>query len=304
MYFWNNFGSLIKPYLIFEPAYVLFNIAVFISDLADTNLCLQKTCRFNVTSEPDIRTPCDDEKGGIQFVASINSKYVFGLSFITVLITVLMSAWTDKAIQRRKLCILFPMVLKAVQLIGMCLHSYFWYWPVLLAVFTENILITSVCMRVASIVYICCVSSSEDRTFRLTLLYVLQTVTHIISSGSSGFLLRNFGFLNTYILCTALTFCAIIYLQIFVKDVPTESKTGFLKYVRDFFDAKSLVQAFKMVFRKREGNARTVISLLAVINNLAWLTYIGKQSAPIYTFHGLNSFQFVVFITGKVRKTC
>lgn len=277
MQLWDNFGSLIKPYLIFEPAYVLFNIAVFISDLADTNLFLQKTCRFNVTSEPDIKTPCDDEPAGIAFVASINSKYVFGLSFITVFITVLMSAWTDKALQRRKLCILLPMVVKAVQLIGMCLHSYFWYWPVLFAVFTENVLIASVCMRVASIVYICCISSSEDRTFRLTLLYVLQTVTNIISSGSSGFLLRYIGFLNTYILCTVLAVSAIIYLQIFVKDVPGENNSGFLKYIRDFFDIRSLVQAFKLVFRKREGNARTMILLLSAINNLAWLTYIGNH---------------------------
>lgn len=265
-----------KAYLFYlEPAYVLFNFAQGISEFADVNLYLQKTCRHNVQTEPDLATPCDDLKAGIEFVALVNSRYTCPSSIFTIAFTILLSAWSDKSGGKRKFCILLPMALKSGQLICMCLHSYFWYWPVRAAVCTDIILQSASCVRVGSIIYICSITTPASRAYRLTCLHVLMTITNILSSGSSGYLLRNLGFFYTYVICSLLSLAAVIHVGLMVKNTAVKRTHGLINCLCDFINTGYVVDAFKIIFRKREGNERMIISLLSVVNVLAWIAYIG-----------------------------
>lgn len=280
MHLQKMYVSVIKPYLSLEPAYFLFNLAHEIAFLTDVNFYLQKTCRNYSTLEPNLNTPCDNEKKGIEFVASVNSQYKLWGGIITMTTTILTSAWIDKAPNRSKSSILIFMWIHLLQMISMGLQAYFWNWPALAAVFTEMLFWPSICMRVSSIIYFCSLTSTEDRTFRLTLLHTLLMLSSLIGSGSSGYLLRNLGFFYLYVLCVILTAISVLYATIFMEKMTSENtdvtSQGCIKSSFEFFDVRSVIQAFRVVFGKKSGIERTVIILMSVINFLSILCFYGK----------------------------
>lgn len=272
--------SYLKQYSSYEPAYFMFNLVQGFVDVADINLYLQKTCRNHTQLEPNLSTPCDNERRGIEFVASINSRYSLLIGFTTITTSVLISAWSDKASNRPRAAILILLLFRLLQLISMCLQTYFWYWPPLVAVFTEFIINTAPCVRVASIIYTCRMSSPEDRTFRLTLLHVLQLLSYLISVGSSGYLLHSLGFFYSYVVCLVLHIISVMYAIVFMKRLASEDTDkptrGCIKSVCEVFDIRSVVEAFRLVFGKRIGNERITIILLSAINILSYVTFLGK----------------------------
>lgn len=280
MHLRETFVSFIKPYSSFEPAYFLFFLAQGFADFAEVNLYLQKTCRNQTQSEPNLSTPCDSERNGIKFVASIYSRYALWLGLITITTIVLISAWSDKAPNRPKSAILILMLFRLLQLISLCLQTYFWYWHVFAAVITEFLLHIASCVKTTSKIYICCISSIEDRTFRLILLHLLQLLAHLISTGSSGYVLHNFGFFYTYIFCLVVHVISLLYAAIFMKQLAFEDTDkptrGNIKSICEFFDVRSVIQAFRLVFGKRTGNERITIILLSVISVLSYITVIGR----------------------------
>ncbi|KAK7582553.1 hypothetical protein V9T40_013998 [Parthenolecanium corni] len=274
----TSITAIFKPYISFEPAYALFLLSHKLSELVRTNLYLQKKCRRQMNFEPDLETPCDDERGGIDFVASVNSKSLFVANLTATALVVVLAAKCDKSKGSRKFSILLPVVLRTIQLVSMCLQSYFWKWSVWFAALNEGSCNFGIVFGVGSMVYVCSISTNEERIFRMTLLHVLDISATIISSGSSGFLLRKFGFLNTYILCTIFSSVSMIHLALFLKDTVTESqqeKRGWAKSLIEFFNPRSLIEAFELFFKKRKRNDRIVICILSLISILAWSTYLG-----------------------------
>lgn len=273
-----SFITIFKPYVSLEPAYTLFLLAFQLSELVRANLYLQKECRHQMNFEPNLETPCEDEKAGIDFVASINSISLFISNLTAAALVVLLAAGSDKSNGGRKFNILLPIGLKTVQLVSMCFQSYFWNWSIWFAAVTEGSCNFGIIMKVASMVYICSISSNEERIFRMTLLNVLDVFVSVISSGSSGFLLRKFGFLNTYILCTIFASVSLIHLALFLDDTATDSqhqKHGCAKNLIKIFAVRPLTEALALFFKKRKGNERAVIWLLSLISILAWSSYSG-----------------------------
>lgn len=274
----------IKQYLSLEPVYFSLCLAYEIVHLVDENLYLQKTCRNFTLSEPNLSTPCDNEKRGIEFVASVHSHYELWGGIITVTMIVLTSAWSDKAPDRSKSSILILMWIELLQMISMCWQAYSWNWPVLAAVLTETIFWPILGIRVASIIYICNITTIEDRTFRLTLLHVLQMLSSLIGRGSSGYLLRNLGFFYSYMLCAVLVAISVLYASIFMEKRTSENAAdvttkGCIKVSGEFFDVRSVIRAFNLVFGKQSGNERIIIILMSAISILSTLCFYGKYIA-------------------------
>lgn len=278
----------IKQYLSLEPVYFLLCLAYEIVHLVDENLYLQKTCRNFTLSEPNLSTPCDNEKRGIEFVASVHSHYELWGGIITVTMIVLTSAWSDKAPDRSKSSILILMWIELLQMISMCWQAYSWNWPVLAAVLTETIFWPILGIRVASIIYICNITTIEDRTFRLTLLHVLQMLSSLIGRGSSGYLMRNLGFFYSYMLCAVLVAISVLYGTIFMRKRTSENAAdvttkGCIKVSGEFFDVRSVIRAFNLVFGKQSGNERIIIILMSAISILSTLCFYGKYIAiPVW----------------------
>ena len=85
-----------------EPSIFFFVLAQEWLTEIDSNLFLQKACRFNHTTEPNLDTKCDDEKKGILFASEANSSYglAIGLSHTTLMIFA--AVWSDAAGRRRR----------------------------------------------------------------------------------------------------------------------------------------------------------------------------------------------------------
>lgn len=191
-----------------EPALFFYFLAHVLVDIIDTNLYLQKSCRFNATEEPNLDTPCDDEKQGVLFVSSLNANYRYiEMSSMLILVTLLM-CWSDDAGKKRKVLIILPIIGIIAQSINGILQSYFWYWAPLPAALTDMVLqVISggfLMMMFSTQLYVCDISSVQDRTMRVGILLALKTICMPIGNGMSGFLIRSIGFLNSFSLCLIL----------------------------------------------------------------------------------------------------
>ena len=86
-----------------EPALFFYYLAHTLIEVIDTNVYLQKACRFNVTSEPNLDIPYDDEKLGVLFVSQLNSNYRFYEMTSMLILVILLMSWSDDAGKKRKI---------------------------------------------------------------------------------------------------------------------------------------------------------------------------------------------------------
>lgn len=259
-----------------EPAYFLYNMAAFTIEFANTNLVLQKSCRLNNTLEPNLDTPCDDEKKAIITLTNINSYYLFPSYFVTYAFVILATAWSDKA-GRRKLFIMWPIWLKLVKTCILCLPAYYWHWPQMVSVWCEMVshwLGDNTCMYVFAVLYICDVSAPENRTMRVSILSALLSLSRVVSSGGSGYMLHSLGFFYTYLVCLLVTLVALILAWLCVEDISiaVPKKVS----IWGAFDLPFICSSFKVVLRKRDDFGRLKILLMYVICALGWFSFTGK----------------------------
>ncbi|XP_065210818.1 probable peptidoglycan muropeptide transporter SLC46 [Planococcus citri] len=275
-----------------EPAFCLYTLVFVIVDTTYTNLLLQKACRLNCTSEPDLSTPCDDEKRGIILASEFNSFYRLGMFFLCTIYSMLALSWSDSAGRRRRSLFLLPIVGLIFQSLLGCLHSYFWTWlpltgglmNIAFEVMTGGIVV----MTATSNTYICDVTNLKNRTMRLGFLSAARTFGDLVGFGSSGFILRSLGFFNTFLLCALLSSVCLVLALMFVNDisVPVDKKPHFCQM---FNLIRILVENTKVVYKKSLGQRRVVVSTLFVIYMLLFFTSQGEGSVQYlflrYKFH-------------------
>ncbi|XP_065210821.1 probable peptidoglycan muropeptide transporter SLC46 [Planococcus citri] len=280
----KNFNRFVKVITV-EPAYFFYWSTYVIADSAYTNLLLQKKCRVSTLAEPDLNTPCDDEKQGVVFATEMNSFYRMVMLLLALIVAIFMSSWSDEAGKRRRPLIFLPIIGLIFQSIFGCLHSYFWSWIPTSAVLLNSIpeVITGgiSMMIMATQIYICDVSSLENCTLRMGILLATRTLADLFGCGSSGFILHSFGFFYTYLLCFVLSVISLILACIFVKDVsvPVSKKSNFIKS----FNVTKIVDSFKVVFSKKLGKNRIVVVMLMITYTLVFFTTQGEKGI-LYLF--------------------
>ncbi|XP_065210836.1 proton-coupled folate transporter-like [Planococcus citri] len=275
----KNVSRFVKNVTV-EPAVLLSMAAFVVVELTGVNLLIQKKCRFNATSEPDLSTPCDDEKQGIVFASGIMSYLRFIMYFLILLYAALAMSWSDGAGRCRKPLIMLPMLGLMGQSLCGCLHSYFWTWdPFKSALW--NVIIEVACggiilMIVASQAHLCDVSDVASRTMRLGLFSATKTAGDLAGFGSAGFVLRKFGFFYTYLICFVLSTVALVLAWVFVEDasVHVERKAHFCRV----FNVMRIVDSFKIVFKKSLKSRRIIIVMLIGINVLVYFSVQGENS--------------------------
>ncbi|XP_065210817.1 probable peptidoglycan muropeptide transporter SLC46 [Planococcus citri] len=274
-----------------EPALCLYTMVFVMIDSTITNLLLQKKCRFNCTSEPDLNTPCDDEKQGILFVSEVNSIYRLSMYLLCSIYVVLAAGWSDIAGRRRRPLILFPIIGLICQSVMGCLHTYFWSWPPFTAALS-NLIFDVISggipvINVASITYMCDVTDVKSRTMKLGLLSAARTFGDLVGFGSSGFVLRSVGFFYSFFLCLMLSSMALVLALFLVEDIsiPVDKKP----HICQFFNLMRIKDATEVVYKKSLGRNRIVVTMLFVISTSVFITTQGENGVQYlflrYKFH-------------------
>ncbi|XP_065210834.1 lysosomal proton-coupled steroid conjugate and bile acid symporter SLC46A3-like [Planococcus citri] len=269
-----------------EPSFFIFLIVYNWMEGLDTNLFLQKACRFNSTSEPDLNTRCDDERRGILFVTEVGLKYHPIVNIIALLTAIFATYWSDEAGRRRRPLIYIPIMGQIFHGLSGCLHSYFWQWQPITAVITlealKGLYADVFIMILACQLYVCDISGKESRTMRLGILGTFRILAIVLGRGGSGFILHNFGFFYTYFFCFVLSAGGLLCGLIFIKDtsVPVEKKMSFC----NVFNLKRVIfDSFKVVFNRNLGRKRVTVSMLMIANVTVNFTYFGELSV-LYSY--------------------
>ncbi|XP_065210831.1 probable peptidoglycan muropeptide transporter SLC46 [Planococcus citri] len=265
-----------------EPSFLIFLVVYDWIKGLDTNLFLQKACRPNSTTQPDLKnTQCDDERSGILFVTEVGLKYQPVVVFIGLLGVIFASYWSDEAGRRRRPLIYISILAQILHALSGCLNSYFWQWKPIIAVLSWAVL-ESLCsgmslMLVGCSMYICDISDTQSRTMRLGIIGAIRLTSLVLGRGGSGFMLHHFGFLNSYSLCFVFSMCALIFALIFIKDnsVSVEKKNTFYHV---FNLKRTIFGSFRVVFNRNLGRKRVTVTLLIIANITVILTFFGELS--------------------------
>lgn len=256
-------------------------------EIINLNMYLQKACRNNATIEPSMDTPCDDEKRGIKFAASANAYFKFVVVILMSITTVLLTSWSDAAGKRRKPLLLLPIVGEVIRICSALLQSYFWYWSPMVAIIVDvavtgisggHILLFACCM-----IYVSDITTAKNRTMRTGIITALQLATLPVANGIAGVLIHRIGFFKTYLLCLVLAVVQLVYVIFFVEDhsVPMEKKS-FLSAL----NLCSVVESFRLTFKKCLGPKRRVVALLMLVYVTAYLSGQGEYGFNYSIFSG------------------
>lgn len=269
--------KLILKNISVEPAMVIFYTNYIIIDFINTNLYIQKNCRNDTSREPNLNTECDDNARGVLFVNNVNYYFRYSLVSLMVIHTILSSCWSDRAGRKRKPFIILPIIGQILQIFVACFQSYFWYLPAQFAVASDLLFqIFSggfvLCLNTC-ITYTSDISSVEERTVKMSILWALQVICAPIGSGISGFLLTGLGFFYSYVVCLIVATVSLIFGLLLIKDVsiPIDVKPSYLS----FFNLKDVVDSVKMVFRKSLGDKRSIVIVLLIIHVTVWFNFEG-----------------------------
>lgn len=283
-----------------EPSIALFQITTVMSNQLFVNLYLQKSCRFNATTEPDLKTPCDDEKAGQLFLTQVNSwRYTVSMTLM-IIVTVLISSWSDNAGRRRRPLVIIPLIgLVLVTIIG-CVFSYFWKLPPNMSAIAEVIVhgVTGGRLTVvfSSQLYICDITNEKNRTARLGVIHGINIIAIPIGSGLIGYMMRYLGFFNSYLICVGLSTLAVILAFLLMEDtsVPVENKVTFWHSL----NPTRVYESFRIIFKKRAYSKRTLIIVLLCIEALSLLPILGElKLRNIYELKFMLRFYRVIFWT-------
>lgn len=265
-----------RNYITVEPAFILFCFSFYLMDLVNINLYLQKSCRFNVTVEPDMRTTCDDEKAGINFITSVNLKYRFTVKVTHTIVSVFICAWSDRN-GNRKLFLILPTVALILHLSALCYQTFYWSVPADVSVWTEvlfQVLIGGNSMfNTFAKINIFETSSEENRTLRTTILIAIQTMSIPISSAVSGYMMLNLGFFYTYVCCLILSVSSLVLTCLFVQNTISEPKVAETESFSIFL---AIPSSFKVVFQKRSCRESFSIMLLFLVSTCTGFVTTGK----------------------------
>lgn len=270
----------ILSYITVEPSFLFYYSTFILLEFINTNLFIQKPCRHNITSEPDLETKCDDEKAGITFVSNLNAYVRIFVILFMLIYAVIGSYWSDESGRNRRPLLYLPIVGQILQSINGMVQSYYWQLPAISAASVDFLLQCvsggNAVMVIISHVYICDVSSKQDRTMRMGILFALRTISISIGSGSSGYLLHAVGFFYSYMICLLMTVVSLVFGVLLIKDTSIQCENKITLW--QACGCKAFKNGFNVLFKKNLGERRKIIYVLLCIHVLVWFSFEGKLS--------------------------
>lgn len=275
-----NFGLPWLKFVSIEPALFLVSFIVTVYSVIQTNLYLQKACRFNATAEPNLRVSnCDNVERGVEFTSFVSSHF-YPIKMLAVIVLVaICTSWSDNLGKKRKPFLVLPCVgLLAQSLLG-CAHSYWWSWPPIYAAAADvvcNVLLGhAILFGIFAQIHVSDESTAENRTTRFGLLYGLRLLGEILGKGASGYLLNWIGFLNSYALCSVLSALTLIMTVVMIRDNSVPIETVRSKSCSIFDVGRRIRQSWKIVFGLPSKRQKYSIMLLLLLQCLLYFAHEG-----------------------------
>ena len=269
-----------------EPIAIFYLLPCVMASLTVQNLSLEKSCRVNLALDP--RT-CDalaarnesgydktDEIVVQKLVASMMAYKNIVQSLLPSALMLFMGSWSDRH-NKRKPCILLPIVGEMVSGTGYLLCTYFF-----LSLSIEYNVVAeavppaltggwfTVFMGIYS--YISTISSVETRTLRIGAVSMFCNVSIMLGNALSGILFKKVGFFGVFSVTLSMYFLGFMYGLIKVKEVslPEKLDTGEgdgkkRSFLADFFDLKHAKDTLNVAFKKGERNRKTRICAIMVL---------------------------------------
>jgi MFS family permease len=304
-----GFCSLVRKYVTVEPCFFFAFSAFEITNFLNANLYLQKTCRDDTFTAPDLSTPCDDEKRGLEFVATVLNSTLLPSMCLALIFTIFASGYSDAAGRKRKIFVLVAVIGTILRTVSTMLQTLFWHWSPLLGVIA-NILVADTLGGLLSFfnfiyAHLFDKTPIESRLTRVTLLSVLQTLAVIVGKGCAGYLLRVYGFLISYSVCLVLELLALISAFVFIQEEPSVSMKHENTKLVQVFGFKRVWETFGIILFPKNKPKREMVSIwiLQLINLFVYFPFFGTKTLQTFTnddsFKVLTSNDIILPSQGK-----
>lgn len=200
-------------------------------------------------------------------------------SSLPALLIMFLGAWSDRR-GRRKPCMLLPIIGEFMTTIGLILCTYYFMeWPMEVAGVIEAIFpaLTGgwMTMFMAIFSYIADITTVEMRTFRIGVVNIFVSLGIPIGTALSGILYKQIGFYGIFSISAMFYLAGFCYGVIYIREANSRNneRNGSCP---DFFKISHVVETFKIVSRKREGNTQRLIILLMVVFSVILGPMYGK----------------------------
>ncbi|EFA05964.2 lysosomal proton-coupled steroid conjugate and bile acid symporter SLC46A3 [Tribolium castaneum] len=323
--------KLIFTNITVEPVLICYVLPSVMASIATQNLSLEKACRVNLQMDEDI---CDalsirnrsgynesDEIVTQTLITSMNTWKSMIQSLVPSLLLLFLGSWSDRH-QRRKPCIILPILGEICTCTGFLLSTYFFYQlPMEFNAFFEAVppALTGgwFAMFMAVFSYVSRISSVETRTLRIGAVNLFSNVSVTVGIALSGILYNEIGFYGVFSLAIAMYTTALIYAIVYVKDMPKNEEVIVDKNVKkvnpvlDFFNLKHIKETLNVAFkdgpRNRKRRICTIMILVMVIIGpmhgemqvmYLFVRHRFKWNEIDYSLY--STFQFVIHVCGTV----
>ncbi|KAK5648548.1 hypothetical protein RI129_003440 [Pyrocoelia pectoralis] len=317
----GEFTGKIKKFLnnvTVEPVFAMYLFPSTLAGIAVQNLTLEKACRINLALDTNI---CDgmsvrntsmyndtDEIDVQKLVAGIYAWKTMIQSIIPSMLLLFLGSWSDRQ-QRRKPCIILPIIGEALSSIGCLVCTYFFYelsaeYSVLAEVLPTSLTGGWFAMHMAVFSYVSGICSVETRTVRIGAVSTFSYVTYTVGLALSGVVFLAVGFYGVFSIALVLEIIGVLYAYIRLKEIPKNennaNETSKHNFLRSFFDWKHIKETFTIVFKKGKRNRAKRISVIMILVMIICGPQYGEYTVLYlftrYKFHW-DEFQFSLFCT-------
>uniref|UniRef100_A0AAR5Q7W0 Major facilitator superfamily (MFS) profile domain-containing protein n=2 Tax=Dendroctonus ponderosae TaxID=77166 RepID=A0AAR5Q7W0_DENPD len=272
-------------HMTIEPVLVFYILPSMMITIAVQNLNLEKACRVNlgisaehcdaIANRSELAYPDyqrDEEQ--VQTLATYMTilKNIIE-SVIPGIILLFLGAWSDK-FQKRKPCMLVPVLGDVLSVTGLLFCTYFYYeWPMevnsLCESFFPAITGSWFAMFTGVYSYISDLSTEEERTMRIGAVNMLANVSMCIGTALSGIFYRVVGFYGVYLIALCMYSVSLVYGYFFIHDPKEESSDNAIAqkskgFLRDFFQTEHITETLKTVVRtgNKRGRKKRVCAIM------------------------------------------
>lgn len=190
-------------------------------------------------------------------------------SSIPAFLIMFLGAWSDRR-GRRKPCMLLPIIGEFLTTMGLILCTYYFMeWPMEVAGVIEAIFpaLTGgwMTMFMAIFSYIADITTVEMRTFRIGVVNIFVSLGIPIGTALSGVLYKQIGFYGIFSISAMFYLAGFFYGVVHIQEANSKIDEDTPGGCQDFFNPRHVLETFRIVTRKRDGNTRTLIVLLMLV---------------------------------------
>ncbi|XP_077284979.1 putative peptidoglycan muropeptide transporter SLC46 [Arctopsyche grandis] len=291
----NSEPSILWSKITLEPMWIGVTISFSTALFAYKNLFVQRACLIDLGYPEEVCFSTDSNTKKVFEIKAqqIVSSYMITSTFITGLITCIlflfMGPWSDNSGRRKPLLLLSitgMMVSSSTLVIIQFLPTIPTVWIIYAEVIPLAIGGNYTLLIMSSMSYLgdICFKTGRCATTMIGKNLSALGLCMMIGCLVSPVIYRNYGFTAIFSFCFVLELTSLIYVIYRVKDINIADK------IPSIFDITLPLQAFRAVFKKREGNKRKNILLMIIVPCCG--TMIDGTEISLYYLYLRNKFSW------------